>query len=140
MIDVPVSSAMIQRELLIGPMATTVSAAEQLRDPETPALFVQDETGTLVGVVTESDIVATIAEGGTNPPVESYMSTPVQTVDPKVTVGLAADRMRDSGVTVLPVVDDGYEGFVTRDLLAPYLPRHRVDVSWDGDPIRLPDS
>ncbi|WP_336327603.1 CBS domain-containing protein [Halovenus sp. HT40] len=140
MIDVPVTSAMAERELLIGPRATTVVAAEQLRDPETPALFVQDETETLVGVVTESDIVATIAEGGTNPPVESYMSTPVQTVDPKVTVGLAADRMRDSGVTVLPVVDDGYEGFVTGEQLAPYLPRHRLDISWNGDPIRLPDS
>ena len=131
---------MIERELLIDPTATTVVAAEQLRDPETPALFVQDETGALIGVVTESDIVATIAEGSTNPPVESYMSTPVQTIGPKVPVGLAADRMRDAGVTVLPVVDDGYVGFVTRDQLAPYLPRHRLDITWDGEPIRFPDS
>lgn len=131
---------MAERELLIGPTATTVVAADKLRDPETPALFVQDETGTLIGVVTESDIVATIAEGGTNPTVKSYMSTPVQTVGPKVPIGLAADRMRDSGVTVLPVVDDGYEGFVTREQLAPYLPRHRLEITWDGDPIRLPDS
>ncbi|MXR52041.1 CBS domain-containing protein [Halovenus sp. WSH3] len=139
MIDVPVSSAMVEREPLIGPTETTASAAARLRDPEIPALFVV-ESQTLIGVVTESDIVATVAEGGENPPVEAYMSTPVQTADPTLPVGLAADRMRDAGISVLPIVDNGYEGFVTADHLAPYLPRHRLDIRWDGDPIRLSES
>lgn len=140
MIDVPVSSAMIERKPLISPTETTVGAAERLRQPDVPALFVEDDDGTLVGVVTESDIVATIAEGGENPTVDAYMTTPVQTVGPKVPVGLAADKMRDVGVTVLAVVDDGYEGYVTVDQLAPYLPRHRLEITWEGDPVRLSES
>lgn len=139
MIDVPVSSALIERSPLIAPTTTTTEAAEQLRNPETPALFVHED-GDLRGVVTESDIVATIAEGGENPPVQAYMSAPVQTVSPTQSVGLAADKMRDAGVTVLAVVDDGYVGFVKASVLAPYLPRHRLDVTWNGDPVRLSDS
>jgi CBS domain-containing protein len=139
MIDVPVSSAMVERDPIIPPTATTQEAAEQLRDPETPALFVEAEDE-LVGVVTEADIVATIAEGGENPPVEAYMSTPVQTVNPTQPIGFAADKMRDSGVSVLAVVDGGYVGYVTVGKLAPYLPRHRLEVTWDGDPVRLSDS
>ncbi len=139
MIDVPVSSALIERDPLIAPTATTADAAKQLRNPETPALFVHEDDE-LRGVVTESDIVAAVAEGCDNPPVQSYMSAPVQTVSPTQSVGLAADKMRDSGVTVLAVVDDGYVGFVTVGALAPYLPRHRLDVTWDGDPVRLSDS
>ena len=130
---------MLDREPLIAPTTTTAEAAELLRDPDTPALFVEDG-GELVGVVTESDIVATVAEGGANPPVEAYMSTPVQSVGPELPIGLAADKMRDTGVMTLPVVGDEYEGFVTVDALAPYLPRHRLDITWDGDPIRLSES
>lgn len=130
---------MVEREPTVSPTTTTKEAAEQLRDPETPALFVKDD-GELLGVVTESDIVATIAEGGENPPVESYMSAPVQTVSPTQPVGLAADRMRDTGVTVLAVVDEDYVGFVTVETLAPYLPRHRLAITWNGDPVRLSES
>ena len=139
MIDVPVSSALVERDLRVAPTTTTADAAKQLRDPEMPALFVHEDNE-LRGVVTESDIVATVAEGGDNPPVEAYMSAPVQTVRPTESVGLAADKMRDAGVTVLAVVDDGYVGFVTASVLAPYLPRHRLDVTWNGDPVRLSDS
>jgi CBS domain-containing protein len=67
------------------------------------------------------------------------MSAPVQTVSPTQPIGLAADKMRDTGVTVLAVVDDEYVGFVTVEALAPYLPRHRLEVTWDGDPVRLPE-
>lgn len=140
MIDVPVSSAMLNREPLIEPTEKTVDAAERLRSPDVPALFVTDENKTLLGVVTESDIVAITAEGAENPPVKTYMSTPVQTVRPKVPVGLAADAMRDAGVSVLAVVDDGYQGFVTVEQLAPYLPRHRLEITWDGEPIRHSES
>jgi CBS domain-containing protein len=140
MIDIPVSSAMIERAPLIAPEETTVSAAERLRNPDVPALFVQDSDGELVGVVTESDIVAAIAEGGKNPPVEAYMTAPVQTAGPKLPVGLAADKMCNAGVTVLPVVDEEYEGFVTVDQLAPYLPRHRLAITWNDEPITLSGS
>lgn len=130
---------MVEHDPMVAPTATTTEAAKRLRDPETPALFVEQD-GDLLGVITESDIVATVAEGGDNPPVEAYMSTPVQSVSPTQSVGLAADRMRDTGVTLLAVIDGGYVGFVTVGTLAPYLPRHRLEVTWDGDPVRLSDN
>lgn len=117
-----------------------MEAATKLRDPEIPALFVTDEGDGLVGVVCESDIVASVAEGGDNPPVEAYMSTGLVTVSPQTPVGLAADRMRDSRVSVLPVVDGGVEGFVTVQALAPYISRHRLEFTWDGERLTLPES
>jgi hypothetical protein len=35
------------------------------------------------------------------------------------------------------VVDDEYLGLATVDTLAPYVARRRLDVSWDGDPLRV---
>lgn len=104
-----------------------------------PALVVCDATETVVGIMTESDIVAVVAERGGNRPVESFMSTPVVTIVPSTPVGIAADRMRDAGITLLPVVDDedAYRGLVTRADLAPHLSRHRLDITWNGDPLTL---
>ena len=140
MIEVQVSS-LVTDAPTVPPETTTVEAATRLRRPAVPALVVSSGEA-VVGVVTESDVVAVVAEGGENPPVESYMSAPVVTAPPSTHVGLAADRMRDAGVGLLPVVDDGgdYRGGVTREALAPYLSRHRLEVTWEGDPLTLEDS
>jgi len=136
MIEVSVSS-LVTDAPTVPPETSTVEAATRLRQPEVPALVVSSGEE-VVGVVTESDVVAVVAEGGENPPVDSYMSAPVVTTSPSTDVGLAADRMRDAGVGLLPVVDDGtYRGVVTRDALAPYLSRHRLEVTWEGDPLTL---
>ncbi|AZH26068.1 CBS domain-containing protein [Haloplanus aerogenes] len=146
MIDVPVSAVTTESVPTVPPTTTAVEAATRLRRADVCALVVRDSSGAVVGIVTESDIVAVVAEGGENPLVESFMSTPVVTVDPTTPVGLAADQMRDAGVARLPVVDggerrsstdDGYRGLVTRDDIAPYLSRHRLDVDWQGDPLSL---
>ncbi|WP_338739590.1 CBS domain-containing protein [Haloplanus salilacus] len=57
-------------------------------------------------------------------------------------VGLAADRMRDDGVSRLPVVDDDgtYVGLVVRDDLLPYLSRHRLEIDWTGETLSLEGS
>jgi CBS domain-containing protein len=152
MIDVPVSAVMTETAPTVPPDTTTVDAARRLRRSDVHAVVVSDG-GTLVGIVTEADIVALVAEGGENPAVEAFMSSPVVTVSPTTPVGLAADRMRDVGVTRLPVVEDGsgtdagdrteasddgaYRGLVTRADVAPYLSRHRLDVDWEGDPLSL---
>lgn len=142
MIDVPVSAVMTETAPTVSPTATAVEAATRLRRADVSALVVRDGSA-IVGIVTESDIVAVVAEGGENPPVESFMSTPVVTVKATTPVGLAADRMRDAGVARLPVVgdsdddNDGYRGLVTRDDIAPYLSRHRLDIDWQGDPLSL---
>lgn len=151
MIDVPVSAVMTEAIPTVPPDTTTTDAACRLRRADVPAVVVGDGDGGVAGIVTESDVVAVAAEGGGNPPVESFMSSPVVTVGPDTPVGLAADRMCDAGVTCLPVVDDGagatdgrpssgddgYRGLVTQADIAPYLSRHRLDVVWEGDPLSL---
>mgnify|MGYP000536494722 FL=1 len=137
MIEVPVSS-LVTDASTVEPETSAMEAAGYLRQPDEPALVVRDG-GEVVGVVTESDIVAVVAEGGSNPRVASFMSSPVVTVPPSTHVGLAADRMRDAGVGLLPVVEaDGtYRGVVTKEALAPYLSRHRLEITWDSEPLTL---
>lgn len=118
---------------------STVEAARRLRKVDVPALVVCNGTGTIRGIVTESDIVAVVAERGGNRPVEAFMSSPVLTTNPSTPVGRAGDRMSDAGVTVLPVVEDDATtvGMITREDLAPHLSRHRLDIDWTGDPLCL---
>jgi|GEM_PF-336327 len=113
MIDVPVSAVTTESAPIVPPDTTAVEAARRLRRADVHAVVVHD-AGAVAGIVTESDIVAVVAEGGENPPVESFMSSPVVTVAPSTPVGLAADRMRDAGVTCLPVVEGDGEGPVSR--------------------------
>ena len=121
----------------VPPDTGAVEVADRLRRTDVAAVVVRDATG-IVGVVTESDIVAVVAEGGDDPPVGSFMSAPVVTVVPSTPVGLAADRMRDAGVSRLPGVDDGAcVGMVVRDDLAPYLSRHRLEIDWTGEALSL---
>mgnify|MGYP006276502763 FL=1 len=139
MIDVPVHQAMDDRAPVVRPTLSITDAAERLRDPRVPALVVRDDDGTATGIVTDGDVVAAVAEHATDGTVASIMSSPVVTVTPTTTVGLAADRMRKAGVTRLPVVDDtgDYLGLATRDALAPHVARHRLDVTWDREPLAV---
>jgi CBS domain-containing protein len=138
MIDVPVVEAMTETAPVVTSDRPIPDAAELLRDPGVPALVVRDESDAITGIVTEADVVAAVAEGATDRPIETCMSAPVVTVTPSTPVGLAADRMRKAGISLLAVVDDGeYLGLATRETLAPHVARHRLDVSWDADPLRV---
>ena len=139
MIEVPVTTAVTDQTPEVQPDCSIREGSDRLRDPSVPALIVRDSADEIVGIVTESDIVAVVAEGGTDHPVESCMSSPVVTVSPATPVGLAADRMRDAGVSLLPVVgeDEEYHGVVTRDSIAPYVSRRRLDITWDAEPLTL---
>lgn len=138
MIDVPVVEAMTDTAPVVTSDRAIPEAAELLRDPDVPALVVQDQPEEVTGIVTEADVVAAVAEGASTLPVATCMSTPVVTVTPSTPVGLAADRMRKAGISLLPVVDDDeFLGLATRETLAPHVARHRLDVSWDADPLRV---
>ena len=139
MIEIPVSTAVTDTAPVVDSDCSVRAAACHLRDPEVPAVVVRDSPGEIDGIVTESDVVAIVAEGGFSHSVASCMSSPVVTVRPSTPVGLAADRMRDVGITLLAVVDedDEYHGLVTRDSLAPYLSRQRLGITWNGDPLAL---
>jgi CBS domain-containing protein len=136
-IDVPVVEAMTDTAPVVASDRAIPDAAELLWAPDVPALVVRDDPDEVTGIVTESDVVAAVAEGAAALAVATCMSTPVVTVTPSTPVGLAADRMRKAGVTRLPVVDDEYLGLATRETLTPHVARHRLDISWDADPLRV---
>jgi len=124
----------------ITPETDVADAAQSLRRPATPALPVLED-GTVVGIVTESDIVACVAETDARPSVHSIMSTPVTTIPPTATLSDAADRMRETGVKRLPVVDDGiYLGLLSAETLAPYLSRNNLAIEWNDDPLSVDSS
>jgi CBS domain-containing protein len=140
MIETTVETATTPTARTITPETPVTEAAEQLRAPDVSALVVLDAE-TVVGVVTEGDIVALVAETDERPPVRAIMSTPVTTIPSEATVFEAAERMRTVGVKHLPVVDDGvFRGLVSASSLAPHCSRHNVAVDWADDPLRVDGS
>lgn len=137
MIETNVGTVAISSPRTIEPETCVSRAAEQLRSTDVSALVVLD-TETVVGIVTESDIVALVAETDERPPVSEILSSPVTTVSPHSTVREAAERMRTAGVSHLPVVEDGvYYGLVSTEQIAPFVSRHKVDIEWHGERTRV---
>jgi len=140
MIETTVETVTTPTARTIDPETPVTEAAERLRTTDVSALVVLDAE-TVVGVVTEGDIVALVAETDERPPVGAIMSAPVTTITPETTVYEAAERMRTAGVKHLPVVDDGvFRGLVSASALAPYCSRHNVVVDWADEPLRVDGS
>lgn len=124
----------------VTPETPVSEAAEYLRGIRVPALPVLED-GTVVGVVTESDLVALSTEPGGRPTVDGITSGPVATISPSTTLGEAAATMRSTGVEHLPVVTDGvYSGMLSAETLASSLPGHRRHVQRRNDPLGVNSS
>lgn len=131
--DVPIDSART-----LAPETPVTEAAQALRDPAVSALVVLNDEGTVVGIVTESDFVALVAEDPDECSVAAIMSTPVVAVPSTASITAAAERMRDTGVKRLPVVDNGsFRGLVSSATLLPYLSPHSLEVDWRREPLHL---
>ncbi len=138
MIPTPVETVLSRPANTLPRTAKASEAARRLRDPHVPAVVVLDERDEVAGIVTDSDLVALVAEACEDVPVADIVSGPVVTVSPEESVRTAARRMRESGVAHLVVVEDGICcGLVTRDALAPHVSRHTLDVEWQGEPLRV---
>ncbi|MFC6766539.1 cyclic nucleotide-binding/CBS domain-containing protein [Natrinema soli] len=137
MIETTVESIEVRSPPPITTETPVSDAAQSLRRTDVPALTVlEDEC--VVGIVTESDIVALVAETDDRPAVGEIMSSPVTTTSPAATLAEAAETMRTNGIKRLPVVSDGiYRGLLSARTLAPYLPRHRLEIEWADEPMRL---
>ena len=137
MIEIPVKDVLKHAAPTIAPETSITEAAVELRAPEVSTLVVlEDET--VVGILTESDVVAFVAETLEPHPVETIMSSPVSTISPGESVVAAAELMQADGVKHLPVVDgETYCGLVSASMLAPYLSRNRLEINWQDDPIRI---
>lgn len=139
MIDPQIEPAITLDARIVDPSTPIDEAAAHLRVPSVPALVVRDEADDLVGIVTESDLVALLAETDDLTTVATAMSAPVTTIRPTATVTEAAATMREAGVKHLPVVDDrgAYHGLVSTTTLAPYRSRRSLDVEWTDEPLRV---
>lgn len=137
MIDLPVEHVLTHAARTVTPEQPTNEAAMVLRDPDVPALVVLEDES-VAGIVTESDIVAFVAETLEPHPIEAVMSSPVTTISPNESLVAAAESMRANGVKHLPVVDgETYCGLVSASRLAPYLSRNRLEIDWQDEPIRI---
>ncbi|PSQ00629.1 acyl dehydratase [Halobacteriales archaeon QS_4_69_31] len=139
-----VSEVMDEAVTTIGPDASVLDAVGRLHGGDIGSVVVVDD-GRVVGIVTESDVVAVVADGRdpASCPVGECMSAPVHTVPPDATVVEAARRLRDNRIKKLPVCADGeLVGIVTTTDLANYLPHvqhRRPDRNGDDERVRQTD-
>ncbi|ELY52542.1 CBS domain-containing protein [Natronolimnohabitans innermongolicus] len=137
MLEIPIDDVTTPIRRPLHPETPVREAAQRLRDPDVPALVVLDAESP-VGIVTESDIVAFVAETRGSHPVSAIMSAPVSTIAPSESIVTAAERMRADGVKHLVVADgETYRGLVSASTLAPSLSRRRLEIDWRGDPVRI---
>ena len=93
-----------------SPAETVAAAAAMLYARRVGALVVADPDRTVIGIVSERDIVRIIAEvggSGLAQPIASCMSTDVVFAAPTETVDAILERMTDRRIRHLPVVQDG---------------------------------
>jgi CBS-domain-containing membrane protein len=120
-----VADVMTKDVVYVGPDEDFKSCAKLLRIHDISALPVVDAAGKLIGVVSESDLLAKERERGAKPtfgarwigdPIASaktageVMTSPAISIGPKATIPEAARLMYREAVKRLPVVDD--EGVV----------------------------
>jgi CBS domain-containing protein len=135
MIETTVAHVEVRTPEPVTPDTPVAEAAQSLRRVDVPALPVVEDDA-VVGILTESDVVAMVAETADRPVVGAVMSSPVATITPTATLTAAAETMRSVGVEQLAVVDDGiYCGVLSATTVAPFLSRRALDIEWcDASP------
>lgn len=135
MIDTPVTDLMTSPVRTIDREETGAAVARELTERGIGSLVVGE--GRIEGIVTETDIVAGVAEGIdlSETPVSALMSDPVVTISPADSVRAAGERMGRNNVKKLPVARNGEAiGIVTTTDLARYVPKNAVRMSSQPEP------
>ncbi len=89
---------------------TILDAATVMRDRKIAALVVVDETGSLIGIVTERDVVFRAVAGGMDPAtatIADIMTANPDTLDPGDIAADALELMQTRKYRHLPVVENG---------------------------------
>ncbi|WP_435333051.1 MaoC/PaaZ C-terminal domain-containing protein [Haloarchaeobius sp. TZWWS8] len=135
-----VRDVMRQRVESVSEGATARTVAERFRDADVGSIVVTRD-GEPTGIVTESDLVRLVADGVAleSAAVSSFMSSPVRSVQPDVTVEAAATALRDAAIDQVIVTDgDRLEGVLSTRELSYYLPRFLLEsvidtgAEWEG--------
>lgn len=94
----------------VGPTATVKETVELLADHRIGAAVVTDRTGRILGIISERDIVAALAESGAGAldrEVRSVMTEKVVTCSERDTINAVMTRMTRGRFRHLPVVENG---------------------------------
>jgi CBS domain-containing protein len=94
----------------VAESATLKEAADLLDQRKVGAMVILNEGGSLIGVISERDIVRAVARGGAaalKQQVSDSMTRQVVTARPRETIEAAMDRMTDRRIRHLPVVEGG---------------------------------
>lgn len=92
----------------VAESASLKEAAELLDTRKVGAMVILNEAGSVIGVISERDIVRGVARSGAaalKQPVSESMTRQVVTARPKETIEAAMDRMTDRRIRHLPVVE-----------------------------------
>jgi CBS domain-containing protein len=94
----------------VPPKISVTGLLEDLARYNVGALVVVDEKGTLVGIVSERDVVRRLNERGASlltAPVSEIMTAPVVTCEPSQGVDTLAEIMTERRIRHMPVVEGG---------------------------------
>ena len=94
----------------VPPKISVTGLLEDLARYNVGALVVVDEAGTLVGIVSERDVVRRLNERGGSlltAPVSEIMTAPVVTCEPSQAVDALAEIMTERRIRHMPVVENG---------------------------------
>lgn len=132
--DVFVGSLMSSPARTVTSDVSLRDAGHVLLDHDVGSVVVVDD-GRLEGILTATDFVRVVSEGGdAEAPVSTVMSRDVVTARAGETIEAAADTMVESGHYHLPVVDDGVvEGVITTHDLTAYVSTVRAPHPPRGD-------
>ena len=94
----------------VPPRVSVTGLLEDLARHNVGAMVVADETGDVIGIVSERDVVRRLHERGAEllaVPVEEIMTTQVVTCTPNDGVDSLAAIMTERRIRHMPVIDDG---------------------------------
>ena len=116
----------------LGPEANIHAAAQLMRDNDIGAIPITDDVGSLVGIVTDRDIVIqAIAEGhGLDTPVSKCMTEAPDAIDPTMPVADVMFLMSTKQLRRIPVVEYGrLVGIISLGDLANRIPGEEANKS-----------
>ena len=121
LMDDPVSGLKPRQAVTLPATATVGEAIQTMLASDIGALLVVDESGRLVGIFSERDLltkVATISDYAGRP-VRDFMTARPETVRQTHTLAFAVHKMDGGGYRHLPVLEDGHPlGMISvRDML-----------------------
>jgi len=114
-----ISDIMTTNVITARPDETIVDVARKMAENRIGCVVVVDEKGTIIGIVTEGDIVRRVVARGLDPSetiVETVMTRNPVTIFEDATLAAAAELMRQKGIGHLPVVNERGKlvGIITR--------------------------